>query len=244
MSVRHKIGLKLAKKCRRTWYKIGMSDKKIKNTGKVVNNADPRRVRTREAIIRAGRDLFSRHNADGVSMSELCNHAGVSKQSFYNHFNDKDALAHEILRIARQELDELVREAVSDEPDSARRIALGLCVVARQAITSPEQARLLARLPLSDSAAGTNADDPLVNDLRAGLASGRLAILTIDSALAFVIGVGRALITRVLLNSNVEHATTTTQHFITLVLRAFAVPPAETELIAAQTADWIVRTVK
>ena len=204
-------------------------------------DTDPRRRRTREAIVRAGAELFGLHHPEGVSIDELIRAARVSKQSFYNHFADKDALAHEILRIARAELDEQVDDANRDQGDPARRLAAALCVYARQAMRNPLQGRLIARLPLEDVAADSDTNLRAVADLRAGLAQGRLAILTLDTGLTFVLGAGQALVSRVLLDREPGLVLSVSQQFVTLVLRAFGLPPIEAELIASEAADRILR---
>ena len=57
---------------------------------------DPRRDRTRDALLNAGRSLFAHRDVDGVSVDEIVEAAAVAKGSFYNHFADKDVFAREI----------------------------------------------------------------------------------------------------------------------------------------------------
>lgn len=217
--------------------------KTIKATGPrpTISEDDPRRRRTREAIIRAGEELFGHHQPEGVSVDELVRAAKISKQSFYNHFVDKDALAHEILRIARAELDALVSAANEGQSDPARRLATGLCVYARQALRNPNQGGLIARLMLDDVTPDSETNSLLVADVRAGLAQGRLAMFTLETGLAFILGVGQALIWRVLADRQLSLVVVTSQQFATLLLRAFGLPPIESELIAAEAANRIVR---
>lgn len=214
----------------------GMAGKPVK--------VDPRRARTRDAILRAGQQLFADHHPEGVSTDEITRVATVSKQSFYNHFKDKDALVREVLHIARSELDALVTETNRDESDPARRLATGLCIYARQALHNPSQGRLIARLPLEDVAADSDTNSHVVADLRAGLAQGRLAIFTLETGLTFIIGAGQALISRVLLDRQLTLALSTSQQFVTLVLRAFGLPPIEAELIASAAADRVLRETR
>ena len=205
---------------------------------------DPRRRRTRDAIIRAGEELFGKHHPEGVSTDELIRLANVSKQSFYNHFVDKDALAREILHIARADLDGHVDEANRDEKDPARRLATALCVYARQAMRNPSQGRLIARLPLEDLAADSETNSHVVADVRAGLAQKRLAVFTLDTGLTFITGTGQALISRVLMDRQPVVVLSSSQQLVTLVLRAFGLPPIEAELIASEAADRILRQSK
>ena len=49
-------------------------------------------------ILRAARDLFWKHGMKRVTVEEICLSAGVSKMTFYKHFNNKQELALLILR--------------------------------------------------------------------------------------------------------------------------------------------------
>ena len=60
---------------------------------------------TRQRLIDAGYELFSRHGFHGVGLDQVLRDAGVSKQTFYNHFESKDELALAVL--ARRSQDEL-----------------------------------------------------------------------------------------------------------------------------------------
>lgn len=51
-------------------------------------NTSPRR----DAIIEAARHVFLREGYGGTSMESVAQHAGVSKQTIYNHFANKDEL--------------------------------------------------------------------------------------------------------------------------------------------------------
>jgi hypothetical protein len=82
---------------------------------------------------------------------------------------------------------------------------------------------------------------PLADDVRAGIADGRLACFSPDTGIAFVIGAALSLGWRVLLDGNRANAPITIQQFVTLTLRAFGLPPIEAELIASQAVDRILR---
>lgn len=202
---------------------------------------DPRWIRTRQAIIEAGEILFGIHPPDGVSVDELIRMARISKQSFYNHFPDKDALARELLRMARSELDRLVTEANADEKDPARRLATGLAVYTFQALEKPHQGQLVGRLMLFDTSAESETNSPVVADVTAGLQQGRLAVFTPETGVGFLLSAGEGLVRRVLDNPEREAAATYCQQYGTLVLRAFGLSPLEAEMIAAEATDRIIR---
>lgn len=203
---------------------------------------DPRWRRTRAAIIDAGRRLFGQQSTDGVSVDELVRSARISKQSFYNHFPDKDALARELLRLARLELDRLVAEANTGQNDPARRLATGLAVYAERAIEDPSQGLLVGRLMHFDTSPLSEMNSQVVADIAAGLSQGRLAVFTVETGVGFVLGVGEALVRKVVESPLRETAAVNCQQYTTLVLRAFGLSPLESEMIAAEAAQAIIRS--
>lgn len=210
--------------------------------GAGATRVDPRWRRTREAILRAGQELFGRHHHSVVSLDELIRLAAISKQSFYNHFTDKDELVAELLRTARHEFDALASAANGDEKDPALRIATGLSVYASQALENAAHARLLAHLLLENISADSRINSPVVADIRLGLDQGRLAVYTVETGVAFIIGVGGALVNRVLLDRDRARAMMATQQFCTLTLRAFGIAPIEADVIAARAVDRVFRS--
>ena len=53
---------------------------------------------TRQRLIDAGFDLFSRHGFQAVTLESVLRQVGVSKQTFYNHFESRDELVLDVLR--------------------------------------------------------------------------------------------------------------------------------------------------
>jgi AcrR family transcriptional regulator len=53
---------------------------------------------TRDKLLRTAHDLFYRDGVHGVGLDAIVAAAGVTKTTFYNHFETKDALVAEVLR--------------------------------------------------------------------------------------------------------------------------------------------------
>jgi AcrR family transcriptional regulator len=53
---------------------------------------------TRERLIDVGFDLFSRHGFHAIGLDRILTEVGVTKTTFYNHFESKDELVLEVLR--------------------------------------------------------------------------------------------------------------------------------------------------
>jgi TetR/AcrR family transcriptional regulator, mexJK operon transcriptional repressor len=88
-----------------------------------------RSARKRRAIIDAAGTLFLRHGYQGTSMDEIAARAGVSKQTVYKNFPDKEGLFTEIVLGTLDQAGEPFREQVeqlrhtSDLPGDLRGLA-------------------------------------------------------------------------------------------------------------------------
>lgn len=209
--------------------------------GRPKKRPDPRRKRSREAILQAGRSLFSEHHPGAISTDEVIRVANVAKQTFYNHFTDKDELVREILMLARARIDAEVTRENDGQKDPARRVATAVSIYAAQALRNPEDGGIFAHLPLYDIAPTSAMHSPTINDLKAGLTEGRLAFFCLETGLAVLLGVSQALIARIISLEHKSLAVSTCQQFNTLLLRGYGLSPIESELIASEAAEKIVR---
>lgn len=53
---------------------------------------------TREALLRAGEELFAREGLDGPSLDAICARAGKTRGAFYVHFEDRDAFLAAVMQ--------------------------------------------------------------------------------------------------------------------------------------------------
>jgi TetR/AcrR family transcriptional regulator, mexJK operon transcriptional repressor len=79
---------------------------------------EPRSVRKRKAIIEAATTVFLRNGYLGASMDEIAALAGVSKQTVYKHFADKERLFIEIVTSTVDEISDPVHDEVVGLKDS------------------------------------------------------------------------------------------------------------------------------
>lgn len=202
---------------------------------------DARRHKTREALLKAGQQLFSQKSADGVSVDDIVQRAKVAKGTFYNHFEDKDDLAREIYSKLRSDIENRIGLINDGIEDPARRSCRALCTYARLAVENPAQARLIARLITQDMSPSAETNHGVAADATKALSSGRYNVPSVDSAVVLKIGMAHAVIMRLVEGGDHFEAVTVAQQICTLKLRALGVPPIEAEMIAAQSADEIIR---
>jgi TetR/AcrR family transcriptional regulator, mexJK operon transcriptional repressor len=79
---------------------------------------EPRSTRKRRAIVEAATDAFLRNGYLGTSMDEIAALAGVSKQTVYKHFADKERLFSEIVTATVDEAGDPVFEELEKLEDS------------------------------------------------------------------------------------------------------------------------------
>jgi AcrR family transcriptional regulator len=199
-----------------------------------------RAARTREALIRAGRELFSQRPVEGVTIDEIVAAADVAKGSFYNHFPDREAFAREVVGEIRDALEGRVQGALDGVEDPARRVCRAVCVYQRYALDEPERARVLIRISSGRADISAPRNRNMVEDIRAGLASGRFTISTLEAAGLFILGVSQATLGRISEGVPPALAVSLVQQMCALILRGLGVPSAEAETIAAQSADELV----
>jgi AcrR family transcriptional regulator len=197
--------------------------------------------RTRAALIAAGRRLFCERPVDAVAIDDIVQAASVAKGSFYNHFPDREALVREVTAEIRAGVERAVARANAGVEDPARRMARAVCVYLRYAVDEPERAGVLVRIHSGHTSTTTPLNRGLVEDVAQGLATGRFAVATTESAVLYVLGIAQLALTRVAQEPTPALAVSLGQQICALMLRGLGVPGAEPEAIAAHAADEIVR---
>lgn len=200
-----------------------------------------RGARTREALLRAGRELFAERPVDAVAIDDIVRAAGVAKGSFYNHFPDREALVRTVTGEIREMLEAAVDAVNAGVEDPARRVARAVCVYQRFAVEDPLRARVLVRAPSGTANLAGPLNTGLAADIGSGLASGRFAIPTHEAGMLFVMGVSQAALARTAKDPGVAVATSLAQQMCALLLRGLGVPAPEADAISAQSADQVVR---
>jgi AcrR family transcriptional regulator len=149
---------------------------------------DRRRVRTRAALLSAGRALLATRDIDGISIDEIVAAADVAKGSFYNHFGDKDVFAREIGGAVRRQAEQAVALANAAVTDPPVRLARGLCVFLRFAMEHRDSARVLWRLNPGSTMAEAPINRELRRDLIEGIRTQRFNAVEVEAGLLLVMG--------------------------------------------------------
>jgi AcrR family transcriptional regulator len=174
-------------------------------------------------------------------VDDIVGAASVGKGSFYNHFEDREALLQAIAAQIRSTIEEAVGRANAEVSDPARRLARAVCVYLRYAVDEPEPARVLVRIHGGHTSLTTPLNRGLVDDIAGGLAQGRFAVATLEAGVLYVLGVAQLALLRVTQEGGRDLAVSLAQQMCALLLRGLGLPAQEADLIAAQASDEIVR---
>jgi AcrR family transcriptional regulator len=83
----------------------------------------------REALIEAAVALLVKDGAAGLSLRQVAERAGLSRQAPYNHFADKEALMAELVRDGFERLGTTIRDTPTDGSPLDRLTAAAECYI-------------------------------------------------------------------------------------------------------------------
>lgn len=148
----------------------------------------PRAARTRDALLRAGLDLFSARPIDAVSIDQVVAAAGVAKGSFFNHFTDKRQFATIIASGIRAEIESAVEAINADTAAPLDRLAGGMIAAAVFALSNPKRASVLAQTARSMTLREHPLNKGLRDDVENGIAAGDLKPAAAEAGTLFWLG--------------------------------------------------------
>ena len=196
----------------------------------------PRMQRTRAALIAAGLELLVDRPIDGIAIDEVVARAGVAKGSFFNHFTDKHHFAAAVASEVRIDVEAEVTRANVGVTDPVARIAGGMRVVARFALSQPRRATLLLRSQVPATRQTHPLNRGLKEDIEAALAAGLLRPEAAHVGLPYWLGLCQVLMIHLIETRPApEAAATRLAEMLVLGLTGLGVPAARAAEIAGST---------
>lgn len=196
----------------------------------------PRMQRTRAALIAAGLELLVDRPIDGIAIDEVVARAGVAKGSFFNHFTDKHHFAAAVASEVRIDVEAEVTRANVGVTDPVARIAGGMRVVARFALSQPRRATLLLRSQVPATRQTHPLNRGLKEDIEAALAAGLLRPEAAHVGLSYWLGLCQVLMIHLIETRPApEAAATRLAEMLVLGLTGLGVPTARAAEIAGST---------
>lgn len=201
---------------------------------------DPRWIRARAKLVRAGLELFGSYGADGVSVDAIIEQAGVSKQTFYNHFENRELYVRELWSAARRHVEDAVSAANQGIDDPVARLARMVTVIAKLTIDDQLYGQFLARAPYRSIALEPGMNVRLGQDLLEARQIGRLRFRALETAQLFVSGASLILVEQLLAAKGSADMKQLCFDMILMILGAFHCDEAEAKRIARRTVNTLI----
>jgi AcrR family transcriptional regulator len=202
---------------------------------------DKRWLRTRQRLLQAGFELIGEGGAESTSIDALVARAGISKQTFYNHFTDRDQLTAALTLESRHVIQQAISASNVDVVDPVERLARGVATYARQSVLYPFLAQFIARTTIR-CGLFDEGNCGLEEDIAEGVAQGRLQVDDQATAVMFVIGVTATLIAQITANKDGVGAEKQCREVLTMLLRALGCGADEGRQIAVRAAHDVVNS--
>ncbi|QYX81538.1 TetR/AcrR family transcriptional regulator [Streptomyces akebiae] len=137
------------------------------------NRFERRRAETRNALVRAARQILAESGDTSASIQAIAERADVGFGSFYNHFDSKAELFETAVVDALEEFGQAFDERLTGIDDPAELVAAGFRLSARMADSHPELMQVLRRRGLGHIHSDNGLARRALRDLQVGIASGR-----------------------------------------------------------------------
>jgi AcrR family transcriptional regulator len=201
----------------------------------------PRTGRTRAALLAAGHELLADRSIDALAVDDIVQTAGVAKGSFYNHFDDKQALVSTICNDIRQQIETAVDHVNAQVEDPALRVVRALAVYVSYMLASEQRANLIMRLNVGVASTANPVNAGVLRDVAAGLRSGRFILPSVVSGALFVIGTCDIALMHAVEEASTAVTITVAQQLGALMLRGLGIPIGESEALSALAIHQLVR---
>lgn len=208
---------------------------------KVVSPQEPRRLKTRAALLAAGLKLLADRNIDAIAIDDIVQRAAVAKGSFFNHFADKDAFAEAIAAEIRGGVEAKVGLANRGVTDPALRVAQGICCYVQFALTDRAAAKIFARVHPTTVGADHPLNVGVRSDVQLGVTEKRFTLPSLEAGLIAVIGIAQELLASVITKKlSPDDARALATAALTVLLTGLAVESREAKRIATKAAATVI----
>ncbi|MFJ9024790.1 TetR/AcrR family transcriptional regulator [Streptomyces sp. NPDC102259] len=196
-----------------------------------LNRFERRRAETRQALVRAARQILAETGDTSASIQAIAERADVGFGSFYNHFESKTELFDAAVKDALEELGQAFDRHLQGIDDPAELVAAGFRLSAHLADSRPELMQVLRHRGLGHIHSDTGLAPRAVRDLETGIASGRFAVGDPTVALTALGGSLLALLELRFARPDLD-ADEAASNLAEMLLRMLGVPPEDARDVA------------
>ncbi|WP_328874670.1 TetR/AcrR family transcriptional regulator [Streptomyces sp. NBC_00287] len=190
------------------------------------NRFERRRAETRQALVRAARQILAETGDTSASIQTIAERADVGFGTFYNHFESKTELFDAAVRDALEEFGRTFDEQLEGVDDPAELVAAGFRLSAHLSASRPELMKVLRHRGLSHIYSDSGLAPRAVRDLEVGIASGRFTVADPTVALTALGGSLLALVELRFARPDLD-GDETASNLAEMLLRMLGVPPED-----------------
>lgn len=158
------------------------------DTAKPESRLERRKARTRQALLDAARAMAAEGRSHTATIADITDAADVGFGSFYNHFEDKQALFAAVLDDIVSQLGDWLDAVVLPSEDPAEVFLSSFRQAARAAVSSRQGAEIIDRSGFALLDSPTGLGPRAHRDLTAAVARGRFVIANVEVATAITGG--------------------------------------------------------
>ena len=135
-----------------------------------------KRERTRGALLDSAISVFANKGYEGTRISDITAHADVANGTFYNYYQHKDQLLHDVALGLAVEITGRVDEEMKDVTHAPTRVALATAKLLRTARKEPEWLNVLLQGAFIVPEVQSATIQYLRQDLEMGVAQGEFTV--------------------------------------------------------------------
>ena len=144
------------------------------------DNQGSKRERTRAALLRSGVAVIAEKGVEALRITEVTEHAGVANGTYYNYFDDKDALIAAISDEVLGGLAEALDRSLEGEDNAVRRMTLASAGAINGALLYAEVGAVVANMAEQVPATRGRLLQFMRQDLALGVEQGRFEVEVSD----------------------------------------------------------------
>jgi len=186
----------------------------------------PKRLRTRDALLRAAQELLMEKTAEEISIRQITDRADVVHATFYNYYPSPAAAFEAVNILLLATYGRVVESVVKDIDDPVERVAASGRQTMKLIVDNPRLGRLLFDSGLAIDPLMEGMRARMTDDIRRGEAAGKLEVRDLNLVVSAAVGMGLGIamdLHRGRLKPN------SIEGFVKLILGLLGVPPDAAE---------------
>ncbi|TPQ22651.1 TetR/AcrR family transcriptional regulator [Streptomyces sporangiiformans] len=195
------------------------------------NRFERRRAETRQALVRAARQILAETGDTSASIQAIAERADVGFGTFYNHFESKAELFDAAVVDALEEFGQAIDERLQGTDDPAALVAAGVRLSLRMVDSHPELMQVLRHRGLGHVHSDRGLAPRALRDLERGVAAGRFVAVDPTVALSALGGSLLSLVELRFARPELD-ADEAAANLAEIVLRMLGVPPDDARDVA------------